>query len=687
MTERSQVLDQVREVIRIEAEAAARNYGIALEPVIRVFDRLTRHHFGDPLPDQIVDDADVDDLNDNVGQHDLVSAVPELLRRPTLLDRALQYLPVDEAVTCCEVEDLGALDSRVALVDYLSDDQTALYSLDELEQLLVACVSQLERNRPHLVQTGYPASSISTSSWLHTQLALLYPVKLPLEISSTGGDSEEALYSYVWPRTPAPSWGIEFHVGPVQFTFCGRGVWRRDWYGPGGQVRNDDGEPVTACLYKDAALIDGLSAADAARLEAGRERLLDLKIRVLAHLAGALRARAAERVWPGALGILVEAITADDAEFYLCLDQFFAGSDFRSGRIADEPSVLPCGGLASLLELVGHCEQELTIGTIARTAGRLQALRLDHPVESYFQVVGQPCRADFDALLDGLLRLDARASDFWQEYRARVNHALAEEFYEEVVVRTRVRRKFAALFEPQIRSFADFQRAHLEATGAFPLLGLGLASAAPTPNNVFRRDGQVWKVTFQGKTESIPDRVGLHYIAALIRRPSRAFSPIELVRTARGTPTDGSPPVPAAAVGQLVASGLRVTGLGDAGEILTPETMTNYRQDVDARIAERDEAERNDDFELVARLQAHIDAVLRELGAATGRGNRPKKASSASEKARKAVGNSLANSLKLLESAHPVLWAHLKASIKTRDGVISYEPAEPIEWVLEPRTT
>ncbi|GAF95157.1 unnamed protein product, partial [marine sediment metagenome] len=44
----------------------------------------------------------------------------------------------------------------------------------------------------------------------------------------------------------------------------------------------------------DAALIDGLSQDDAARLEAGREELLDLKIHILEAVLQALRSRTTE---------------------------------------------------------------------------------------------------------------------------------------------------------------------------------------------------------------------------------------------------------------------------------------------------------------------------------------------------------------------------------------------------------
>lgn len=654
--------DWAREVIRIEAEACARNYGLEAERVVGIFDRLARHRLGDPLPED----------------PDIVDTLAWLLRRPTPLDHALRYLPADAALALCEAEDLGVLEGRVALVEYLSDEQTPLYSLDELGRLVVAFGAHLERNRPHLVRTGHPVSAFRPSPWLGMQLAPLYPVKLPLDIDSTADERGEATFTYTWPRRPARHLGLPRHLGPYYFVGGGRGY----LHGPGGKMFDDDGQPVDACSYEEAALIEGVSAEDAARPEAGRAGLLELKTRVLGHLGAAIRARDAAAVWPGALRLLIEAAPAEEAEFYLRMDRFFRGYDVRLGLTSGEETELNPGGLTALLEVVGHCEKELSIGTMATTRHRLLALTGSEPIVSYYQVVGQPDRADFDAVLDGFARLEAREASFWQDYRARVTRALAEEFYEEVIVRTKVKRKFAATFEPQIKTFAEWQRGHQEATGALPALQIGPASVESAVN-VFRRDGDCWTLSFEGRTAPpVRDSVGLRRVALLLRYPHREFAADKLVRATSDRASGGAVASPQVSEAELAAEGLRVSGLGDAGEILDEQAERQYRGDIEDLRAERDEAARNNDPERVRILQERIDAILDQLAAARGLGGRRRTSSDANERARKTAGNSIRDSVSKIQRVHPALGAHLSTTIKEKEGTFSYQPPEPVRWQL-----
>ncbi|MDP8908638.1 MAG: hypothetical protein M3N47_05875 [Chloroflexota bacterium] len=472
MTERRHDPEFAREVIRIEAEACARYWETEPERVVKIFERLALSRFGEPLPDA----------------PEIVDAVSSwLLRRPTPLDHALHNLPSEEAIAFCEVEHLRTLEVRAALVDYLLDEQTPLYSLDELEWHLLTFRAHLERNGAHLVQTGHPVFAFPPSRWLGMQLAPLYPVKLPLDIDSRTDERGEAIFTYTWPRRPARHMGLPRHWDPYYFAGGGRGY----WYGPDGTVYDDDGKVVDACSYEQAAWIDGLSVEDAVRLEAGRAGFLDLKLRVLAHLAEALRARDAAAVWPGALSLLVEAVTADEAEFYLRMDRFFRGYDFRSGLTSGEETELNPGGLTALLEVVGHCEKELTIGTMAAAAKGLTKVRDADRISSYYGAAGRPWRRHLDATLEQYLKLEDREREFWREYRSRVNGALDDEFCNEVLVRIRVKRKMAAAFEPLVRTFAEWQKAHLEATGTLTQLLLSALAASTRPSERFSQDGTV----------------------------------------------------------------------------------------------------------------------------------------------------------------------------------------------------
>ena len=250
-------------------------------------------------------------------------------------------------------------------------------------------------------------------------------------------------------------------------------------WAPDGTAYTNDGVAVTACPYEDAALIEDLDPEDAARLVAGRQQIFDLKIRVLQRLLTALRHRDAHTLWSDCQRLLTNTLTAEEAEFYLRMDRFYLGFDVRTGETVDEGADLFAGGLTDLLEIIGHFEEEVTIGALDRTRRRLSLLPDGPRISSYYEAVGKPWRGDLDAALDLFLHLDAQAQAFWTSYRGRVHGALENEFYEEVVVPTKVKGQFVDSFQPQIRTFAYWQRAHLAACAQLPLLHLSVVHSTP----------------------------------------------------------------------------------------------------------------------------------------------------------------------------------------------------------------
>ena len=142
------------------------------------------------------------------------------------------------------------------------------------------------------------------------------------------------------------------------------------------------------------------------------------------------------------------------------MDRWGYGYTIASGRGEDKGylTAFP-GGLSHLLMVIGHCEKELTIGTMDRTKGRMPPAVLDDAsFRSYFQAVGQPWHRELDEALDHFVELGSQEAAFWTEYRERVNEAIENEFYAEVVIRTKIKQKLVATFEPHVRTFAEWSR-------------------------------------------------------------------------------------------------------------------------------------------------------------------------------------------------------------------------------------
>ena len=178
--------------------------------------------------------------------------------------------------------------------------------------------------------------------------------------------------------------------------------------------------------------------------------------------------------------------------------------------------------------------------------------------------------------------------------------------------------------------------------------------------NVFRRDGDVWTVAFNGRTVPLRDAKGLRDLAVLLAAPGREVAVTDL---AAGVPGGEAPAV--AALG--------------ADPVLDDRARAAYR----ARLAELDgelaEADAHHDIERSARLAAERDALIGELARATGLGGRRRRLGDATERARSTVTARIRDAIGRIERAHPELGRHLRASIVT-GARCAYRPAETVRW-------
>ncbi|MDP9363544.1 MAG: hypothetical protein M3Q10_04830, partial [Chloroflexota bacterium] len=582
------------------------------------------------------------------------------LRLGPSLDDALRYLPPEDALALFEREDLRRLADRKAVADYL-DYHLSFYTTEEMADLADAFADHLEDNRPHLEATGLPRTSFSMR-WPGPFLRDLYPVKafngcetkyyvdgreipltFPLLYGRDPDTSVSRIRCYTWKRPPDPTPGAEEGPGSI--------APEASW---------DDAGWVP-CTYDEAPVTHGLDRSDAARLEAGRPAMLDLEIRVLRRLASALRARDATHLWSDCLRLLTDALLADDAAFYLRIDRFLNSYDLRTGETSGEgdPDFAP-GGLTNLLEMIGDCEKELTIGTMDRTKRALPPEGAPDSLRSYYEAIGQSWQARFDRALDLFVELEAREAAFRDGFRARVNAALENEFFAEVVVRTRVKQKLVAMFEPQVRTFAEWQRAHLEATGSLPALSLSDPAGAPVPQrNVFRREGETWTLAFGGHTTHPKDRKGLRYLAHLLGRPGEKVHVLDLVRAIEGgTAASGS--LGGVTGADLAQQGLLAAGFGDAGPRLDDETKTRFGNRLRELGEQRELAVELGNVDDLDRIEGEVEAIDRALRAGFDIRGRPRRDASAAERARTNVKKLIEDARKQIAASHPILALHLQ---------------------------
>ncbi|MCZ2150860.1 MAG: hypothetical protein LC126_24200 [Bryobacterales bacterium] len=164
------------------------------------------------------------------------------------------------------------------------------------------------------------------------------------------------------------------------------------------------------------------------------------------------------------------------------------------------------------------------------------------------------------------------------------------------------------------------------------------------PNYLFRKQGQGWRLVFEGREIIVQDAKGMDYIAELLRHAGSPVLAAELF------------------VGVSGAQGLPV---GSAGEILDSTAMTSYRAraaDLQLRVAE---AEKNNDPIRKEHLQTEMEKLTDEILAARGLGGRLRKSQDDREKFRKSVFIAIGRSIKLIRKHLPSLADHLSRHIET----------------------
>jgi hypothetical protein len=203
---------------------------------------------------------------------------------------------------------------------------------------------------------------------------------------------------------------------------------------------------------------------------------------------------------------------------------------------------------------------------------------------------------------------------------------------------------------------ARAERARVLATRDHPATGEG----DNADGNLFRRDGDVWTVAFNGRTVPLRDAKGLRDLAVLLAAPGREVAATELVAGVHGG----------------TATALAALG---ADPVLDDRARAAYR----ARLADLDdelaEADAHHDIERSARLAAERDALIGELARATGLGGRRRRLGDAAERARTTVTARIRDAIGRIERAHPELGRHLRASIVT-GARCAYRPAETVRW-------
>jgi TolB-like protein/Tfp pilus assembly protein PilF len=168
----------------------------------------------------------------------------------------------------------------------------------------------------------------------------------------------------------------------------------------------------------------------------------------------------------------------------------------------------------------------------------------------------------------------------------------------------------------------------------------------------FRRDGEFWRITFDGLEVQLTDQKGFHDLARLLARPGREVHCLELANR---------------------------PGDGDGGRVLDERARREIQERVRDLQREIDEADRLNDRTRSERAREELDQIVELLSGALGLRGRSRRLGSGAERARSAVTWRIRSAIKKIAATHPRLGRHLENSLRT-GTFCAYQPETAIDW-------
>jgi hypothetical protein len=170
--------------------------------------------------------------------------------------------------------------------------------------------------------------------------------------------------------------------------------------------------------------------------------------------------------------------------------------------------------------------------------------------------------------------------------------------------------------------------------------------------NIFMKEGTTWRMEYEGKEVLMPEVKGFYDIARLLEIPGKLYHCAELM----GSALD--------AKGEMVFDG---------------KAKLQYEQRLLVLQKAMKNAEFQQDFYTLEKLQDEYDQLIEHLSKALGLKGKVREAGNPVEKARSAVTWRIRHAIARIEVQHSLLGAHLSNAIKT-GTLCTYQPDRELNW-------
>jgi hypothetical protein len=180
--------------------------------------------------------------------------------------------------------------------------------------------------------------------------------------------------------------------------------------------------------------------------------------------------------------------------------------------------------------------------------------------------------------------------------------------------------------------------------------------------NAFVCEGDVWRVTYAGRTVRIADLRGMHYLRVLLSRPSQEVHVLALSGLVEA-PGSGT-----VDVRDAIESGLH--GGSSSPETIDATAVRSYRARLEELADDIDGAEAVGDAGRASRARDEADRIREMLAGSLGLGGRYRRPGTPTERTRVNVQRTVRKALDRIAAVHPELARHLTDTVRTGTSCI-----------------
>jgi hypothetical protein len=200
-------------------------------------------------------------------------------------------------------------------------------------------------------------------------------------------------------------------------------------------------------------------------------------------------------------------------------------------------------------------------------------------------------------------------------------------------------------------------------------------TAARRPAHVFRREGDYFTISCNGREFHLRATKGLAHLAFLLRHPHEDVPALALAALL-DTVTEGEREPEADRAWQLAPSTAQ-SGL----EVIDDETPARYRRRLDELESDAARARGLGDTKPLTQLTTERTAILKALSAGHDKKGRPRLTHDGAERARQNVRRAIIAAITKIEREDAACGLHLRRSVRTGHSCI-YKPDTPLPWTF-----